>query len=290
MTTISAHHLDIDGRIGFVQEVVPARPNGTTLLLLHTAGQSGVQWRRTLVPLADLGYRLLVPDLPGHGHSEPHATGVVTDLAVYSDWCVTLLDRLAPDRLAPQQRTGDQPAADRTVVVGCSIGGKVSQDLAARHGHRFAAAVSMCAPPGPGKVKLHALRRELEDSAAPARTDRTFIGTQAVVGRAVDADRRDLIARMHCREDPEVSGSDLIGWGTHDVRELLPTVPCPVTFVAGEDDLWVAPRTVAAAAQQVPAGRYVLLEGYGHYPMEEMPEFAKVLDDWISSMLQEVGA
>lgn len=272
MTAIAAHHLEVDGRLGFVQEVVPARPNGTTLLLLHTAGQSGVQWRHVLVPLADLGYRLLVPDLPGHGHSEPHSGGVVSDLTLYSDWCAALLDRLAPGRV---------------VVVGCSIGGKVAQDLAARHGQRLVAAVSMCAPAGFGKVKLHALRRELEDSAAPARSDRTFIGTQAVVGRNVDPQRRDLIARMHCREDPEVSGSDLIGWGTHDVRDLLGTVPCPMTFVAGEDDLWVDPRSVETAAQQVPDGRFVLLEGYGHYPMEEMPDFAKVLDDWVSSMLQK---
>jgi pimeloyl-ACP methyl ester carboxylesterase len=274
MTTILVHHVDIDGRTGFVQDVRPDRPNGTTLLLLHTAGQSGVQWRDVLVPLADLGYRLVVPDLPGHGHSEPHASGAVTDLTLYSDWCSTLLERL--DVVRP-------------VVVGCSIGGKIAQDLAARHGDRLAGAVSMCAPPGPGKVKLHALHRELEDSAAPARTDRTFIGTQAVVGRAVDAARRDLIARMHCREDPEVSGSDLIGWGTHDVRDLLPAVPCPVTFVAGEDDLWVDPGSVADAAERVDKGRFVLLEGYGHYPMEEMPDFPKVLDEWLSTMLTEAS-
>ena len=143
----------------------------------------------------------------------------------------------------------------------------------------------MCAEPGPGLGKLHALRRELEDSAAPARTDRTYLGTQAVTGRIVGPEQRELIARMHCREDPEVSTSDLIGWGTHDVRHLLPTVPCPITFVAGEDDLWVRPRAVAAAAELVPDGRYVFLEGTGHYPMEELPDFAKVLDDWLTTML-----
>ncbi|GAB2740178.1 alpha/beta fold hydrolase [Nocardioides pakistanensis] len=266
---LHAHHLDIGGALGFVQEVVPERPNGTTLLAIHTAGQTGVQWRHTLADFADLGYRVLVPDLPGHGHSEPAVDGAVTDLADYATWLVEVLDRLA-----------DGP----TIVVGCSIGGKVAQELAVRHGDLLGGAVSMCAEPGPGRGKIHALRRELEDSAAPARSDRTHLGTRAVVGRATPSDRAALIARMHCREDPLVSNSDLIGWCTHDVREELADVTCPMTFVAGEDDLWVDPVAVEWAAAQVPDADYVFLEGYGHYPMEEMDGFAGLLDSWITKM------
>lgn len=269
---VHAHHLLIDGRIGFVQDVVPDKPNGLTLLLVHTAGQSGVQWRHALAPLSELGYRLLVPDLPGHGHSEPAGNGAVRDLRTYAEWSVAVLDALD---------------VHRPVAVGCSIGGKIAQDLAARYGERLTAAVSMCAEPGPGSVKLHALERELEDSAAASRTDRTHLGTRAVVGRNVSPDRAELIARMHCREDPVVSNSDLIGWGTHDVRPLLTDVPCPITFVAGEDDLWVDPRAVEAAAAEVPNGNFVFLEGFGHYPMEEMPDFAKALDGWITDMTVE---
>lgn len=274
-----AHHVTVEGRLAFVQEARPAEPNGVTLWCLHTAGQTGAQWRHTLTPLTDLGYRVLVPDLPGHGHSEPAAGGVVDDLADYTRWSLAVLDALAPSL-----------GGDRLVVVGCSIGGKLAQDLVCRHGDRLAAGVAMCAEAGPGRVKLHALRRELEDSAAPARRDRTYLGTRAVVGRAVPEEQRELIATMHCREDAVVSTSDLIGWGRHDVRDLLPGVPCPVTFVAGEDDSWVDPRGVESAARATPGGRYVLLEGYGHYPMEEMPDFAPVLDGWIRAMLPDMPA
>ena len=267
---ITAHYLPVGGRIGFVQDVVPDKPNGLTLLLVHTAGQSGVQWRSTLRPLAAMGYRAIVPDLPGHGHSEPSAEGAVRDLRVYADWLLEVVSALG---------------AARPVAVGCSIGGKIAQDLAARHGARFSGAVSLCAESGPGRVKLHALERELEDSAAASRTDRTHLGTRAVIGRNVDTEKAELIARMHCREDPVVSNSDLIGWGTHDVRPLLTGIPCPVTLVAGEDDLWVDAAAVEQSARLVPHGRYVLLEGYGHYPMEEMDDFAKVLDGWISDMM-----
>jgi pimeloyl-ACP methyl ester carboxylesterase len=273
--TIQAHHMVIDGRIGFVQEVVPEVGNGTTLVLLHTAGQSGVQWRFALTPLAELGYRVLVPDLPGHGHSEPPTVGVVTDLTDYADWVVTMLDSLG---------------LDEVVLVGCSIGGKITQDITARHPARVRAAISMCAESGPGRAKLHALQRELEDSAAPARTDRTYIGTLAVIGRNVDPAKGELIARMHCREDPLVSTSDLIGWATHDVRELLPQIDSPMMFLAGEDDLWVDAGAVEWAASKAPGATFGLLPGYGHYPMEEMDDFPAVLDGWLAALLDRARA
>lgn len=266
---ITAHHLVLHGRIGFVQDVIPDSPNGSTVLLIHTAGQSGVQWRTALRPLAELGYRLIVPDLPGHGHSEPAAHGPVRDLRDYADWLVEMSAMMG---------------VERPVVVGCSIGGKIAQDIAARHGSRLGAAVSLCAESGPGRVKLHVLERELEDSAAAARTDRTHLGTRAVLGRDVDRDKAALIARMHCREDPTVSNSDLIGWGSHDVRELLADIACPILFVAGEDDLWVDPRSVQRSADAVATGDYVQLAGCGHYPMEELDDFAKMLDQWVQDL------
>lgn len=264
-----AHHVTIDGRIGFVQESVPDRPNGLTLLVLHTAGQSGVQWRHALPELTDLGYRVVIPDLPGHGHSEPAPHGAVTDLSWYADWLVRLLDALE---------------LDTPVAVGCSIGGKIALDLAVRHAGRLAASVAMCAEAGPGRGKLDALRRELEDSAAPSRSDRTHLGTRAVVGQGLPAQQVELIARMHCREDPIVSNSDLIGWCTHDVRSHLAGVKLPMTFVAGADDLWVDARAVEWAAAEVPGATFTFLDGFGHYPMEEMSDFAELLDGWIARM------
>lgn len=263
----------VRGCLAFVQRLVPDEPNGHTLLLLHTAGQSGVQWRYAAPALAALGYEVLVPDLPGHGHTEPMPGGPVRDLGVYSDWLVDLLHRIHPHPVIP---------------VGCSIGGKISQDLVTRHPEVVTAAVSMCAESGNGRVKLHALERELRDVAAPSRTDRTHLGTRAVVGRATSPDTTALIARMHCREDPAVSNSDLIGWGTHDVRDLLPRVTRPVTFVAGTDDLWVDVSSVARSADRVQHGTFVQLDGVGHYPMEELPEFAAMADGWISLMLKEI--
>ena len=66
-TPLRAHQLELDGRLAFVQDWGPA--DGVPILAIHTAGQSGVQYRDAARGLAKLGYRVLVPDMPGHGHS-----------------------------------------------------------------------------------------------------------------------------------------------------------------------------------------------------------------------------
>lgn len=260
-------YLDIDGTLGFVEDW--GQPTAEPVLCIHTAGQGGVQYRRVAPQLAALGYRVIVPDLPGHGRSEPHSGGPVTDLGDYSVWLTRVLDELGVDRIN---------------VVGCSIGGKLTMDLAVRLGDRVITAVAMAASADTGHVKLNALYRELEDTAAPSRSDRTYYGTLAVVGGSVSADERELIARMHCREDPQVSTSDLIGWGNHNILDQLPTVTAPTIVIAGEDDLWISTAAVRAAAERIPNGRYLQLPGIGHYPMEEMSDFAVRVDGWISEL------
>ncbi|PXY24834.1 alpha/beta hydrolase [Prauserella sp. PE36] len=262
---IEAAYTDIGGTLSYVEQSGTGRP----VLCLHTAGQSGVQWRHTTAALAALGYRVVVPDLPGHGRSEPAPGGPVTDLGDYAAWCETLIGALG---------------LRRPFVVGCSIGGKIALDLAVRMGERLAGVVAMAAEAGPGHIGLAGLRRELEDVAAPSRADRTHLGTLAVVGRKVTAERAGLIATMHRREDPAVSTSDLLGWGTHDVRAGLARVRCPVHVVAGADDLWLDLAAVRATAAAVPGARCTILDGIGHYPMEELEDFAATLHGWLSGL------
>ncbi|MHA6622614.1 alpha/beta fold hydrolase [Pseudonocardia sp. DLS-67] len=265
---IRAHDLHVAGSRAFVLE----EGEGVPVLCLHTAGQNGVQWRDVQSDLAALGYRVVVPDLPGHGRSEPAPRGPVRDLGDYASWCGELIDRLG---------------MERPFVVGCSIGGAIALQLAVRRGDRLAGAVAMAAHGGTDAARMLSvggLERELVDAAAPSRSDRTYHGTLAVVGASVPPERAELIARMHRREDPEVTTSDLIGWVTHDVRSGLPGVGCPVHLVAGEDDLWLDPADVRHAADLIPDARCTFLDGVGHYPMEELPGFAATLDGWLTDL------
>jgi pimeloyl-ACP methyl ester carboxylesterase len=272
-TPLRAHQLELDGRLAFVQDWGPE--DGVPILAIHTAGQSGVQYRDAARELAARGYRVIVPDMPGHGHSEQAPDGPVTDLGDYAVFHIRVLEAMG---------------IERPVVIGCSIGGKISLDIGIRLGDRVRAIVAMAANADRGQVNVAAMRRELNDISTPSRSDRTYWGTRAVVGSAVPEARREIIARMHRREDPDISHSDLIGWGTHDIFDDLPRITAPAHLVAGSGDLWIDPESVRRAALQIPGARYSLLAGIGHYPMEEMDDFAPVLDGWIREALAGAGA
>lgn len=264
-----AAYLKIDGALSFYEDIGEGQP----VFCIHTAGQGGVQWRHVGTALAAHGYRVIVPDLPGHGRSELPLSGAIRDLSDYASWCERLMDELE---------------LNRPFVVGCSIGGKIAIELACRRGASLSGAVAMAAdagmPKAAGQGMSRGLLRELEDSAAPSRSDRTYFGTLAVVGRKVAEEKRRQIADMHRREDPVVSNSDLIGWAGFDAWQRLASATCPVHLVAGDDDLWIDLDAVKRTAGHMPQARFTLLEGVGHYPMEEMQDFDRVLDGWLREL------
>lgn len=271
-----AHYLFVDGSLSYVEIGQPEGTPRATVLLLHTAGQSGVQYRRVVPGLTALGYRTVVPDYPGHGRSEPCAAGPLTDLGDLAGWVEKVIGTLD---------LADAPL----VIAGCSIGGKITIDLATRLGDRIAGAVAMAASADPGLGNRKALLRELEDVAAPSRAERTTLGTRAVVGRSVSPELRELIATMHRREDPVVSNSDLLGWTSHDVTARLAEIACPLLLVGGADDLWLDLDAMRRTAQQVSSAQTLVLDGIGHYPPQEMPDFAERLDSWIGGWLGGQG-
>ena len=87
---------------------------GPPLVLVHGLGGSAANWGE-LVPLLAASRRLIVPDLPGHGASDP--LPAVAGLGAFAD-------RVA----AVASREGAPPAA----VVGHSLGGLVALHLALR--------------------------------------------------------------------------------------------------------------------------------------------------------------
>ena len=242
---------------------------GQTVLCIHTAGQSGVQYRNVLQELPAYGYQVIVLDLPGHGRSAPAPNGPITDLHLYAEICWDVLRAL------------DVTSA---IVVGCSIGGKIVLDLCVNHGAELRAGVAMEANAYSGQLSVAGLRRSMSDEASPSQGDRTFFGTLASVGTAVSRERADDIAQVHRREDSAITSSDLIGWTTHDLRGRLSEVACPLLVVAGSDDFWVTMDDCRDVATSVPRGCFKELSGIGHYPMEEMADFSNHLAQWLGEL------
>ena len=82
--------------------------SGTPVVLLHSSGLSGRQWRRLAREIVDHGLRAVVPDLTGHGASPPWPAPQPLSFRTDVDAVVALLE-------------SDEPAH----VVGHSYGGFV---------------------------------------------------------------------------------------------------------------------------------------------------------------------
>ncbi|GAA4233682.1 alpha/beta hydrolase [Actinomadura meridiana] len=259
----SADYLELDGGLAFV-ETWPGRRE--TVLCIHTAGQSGVQYRRVASGLAELGFGVVVPDLPGHGRSEPARGGPISDLSWYSNWCMRLMSELN---------------LERPYLLGCSIGGSIALDIATRISDELSGVIALDPSGVLGSDGSSPRPPVLEDSGSPSMRDRTYFGTIEACGRSVPAERAELIAQMHCREDWHITVSDVHGALTHDIRAALPDITCPVRILTGEDDYFVPPSRVRRIADLVPHAAFELLPGIGHYPMEEIPDFAARFDGWV---------
>ncbi|MEO1266228.1 MAG: alpha/beta hydrolase [Pseudomonadota bacterium] len=134
------------------------------LVLLHGFPELAFSWRKVMVPLADLGYRVVAPDQRGYGQTTGWVDGFEGDVDSYR------LVALARDALAFVSALGRPEAA---AVIGHDFGSPVGQTAALIRSDVFRACVMMSAPvPSP--------------SALP------FGPYQAPNGRDVHADLRAL--------------------------------------------------------------------------------------------------
>jgi 3-oxoadipate enol-lactonase len=85
------------------------------VMLLHSIATQGAVWAQQ-VAVWSSSFRLIVPDLPGHGASVPRAS--IRTLDAYADALAQLLDDVG---------------AARPIVVGLSLGGMIAQVFALRH-------------------------------------------------------------------------------------------------------------------------------------------------------------
>ncbi len=241
------------------------------MLCIHTAGQSSLEWRYVLENMPRHGYEVLVPDLPGHGRSMLRDwTKPVDDIHVYAEWCFELL--MLFGRRNP-------------VVVGCSIGGKVALDLALHHSRDLGGVIVCESSATPHPERVSGLFRSMEDAASPSRADRTYLGTMAAMGPKTSDSVRVESSWLHRKEDPIITNHDLIAAARWAPPPLWTNIACPVRLVVGSEDFYVPIDEVQETRVKLPRAELTVLEGVGHYPMEEVPEFSDLLAGWISEMI-----
>ena len=231
------------------------------LLLQHTAGADGRQWRHVLEDAAlRKRFRMVAYDLPYHGKSIP-PDGERWWTAEYRLTREQLL--AAPIALA--QALG----LARPIYMGSSIGGHLAIDLAIHKPQAFRAVIGLEASaytPGGFLDEFHHPRIGNEFKA------HLMYGMTAP---SSPPGYRHETAWVYSQGAPPVFKGDLYYYSVdHDVRDTaaaIDTSVCSVDILNGEYDWSGTPTAGAELAAAIPGARYKTMPGLGHFPMCENP-------------------
>ncbi len=241
---------------------------GAPLVLVHGWSLSSAVFDDEVAALAPR-YRVVRPDLRGHGRSVPGPFGLVElarDLA-------TLLDRLG---------------VDRVVLAGWSLGAQVALAALPLVRARVRALVLVSGTPRftasegwphglPAQsvdVLAHRVRRDAE------RAVRRFFDGMFAEGELDDAGRRRTAALRNRipLPDPAAALSGLDVLAREDLRAALSRVDVPTLVVHGEADPICPVGAARATAAAIAGARLELVAGAGHAPFLSCPgSLARVL-------------
>jgi len=227
---------------------------GRPFVLLHGLMGSGARLTdQGLVPaLAEHGYRVILPDLRGHGDSgRPH------DPACYSP------DILADDILALIGHLG----LDDYDLGGYSMGGKLVLRLLARDARPAHAVV--------GGQGLDALDAESERTDGHRRTLAAIASGAALPAGSPDEAMANWI--RHSDVDPQAVGLVLSAFVATPADTLRPIIT-PTLVIVGDQDSRSA--TAESLADLLPHGRLVVVPG-DHVTTPAAPEFTTAILEFL---------
>jgi len=252
-------HLTIEGqdyRVYFEEA-----GSGIPLILQHTAGCHGSQWRHLFERGEITGrFRLIAYDLPFHGKSLP---------PVGPEWWAQEYRLTAAFLRAVPVALAAALGLERPVFMGCSVGGLLALDLALHHPDVFAAVVSL-------------------EGALNIETDIGALGalwhpqvSNEYKARLMNALMSPTSPQAYRKETSQVYAA---GWPPaflgdlyyylidYDLRERAKDIRIPVHILNGEYDSSGTLEHGQAAHAAIPGSTWAAMPGLGHFPMSENPE------------------
>ena len=234
----------------------PSRPE-SVLLLLHAFPLNAGMWEQQLA-LAELGWRVIAPDLAGFGDSPASPVSSMDD---YAGGVVDLLDALH---------------IHQAVVGGLSMGGYVAFAMM-RHATRYVRALVLSdtrsqadTPEGvEGRRRMLAL---LEEKGPAGVADEMI---PKLLGSSTLATSPEIVARVRSlilsNSAEAIAGAIRALMSRPDSTPLLHTIHCPTLIIVGEDDTLTPPGLSREMHTAIAGSELVTIPGAGHLTSMEQP-------------------
>lgn len=241
---------------------------GPPVVFLGALGSQRAVWRRQVAALAARGLAALPMDLRGHGHS-PAPPGPYSMAELADDVALTL------DRLG----------CEKVHLVGMSLGGAVSQQLAISAPERVATLVLLSTSARFGD------RTTWLERAAGVRSSGTGAIAEGLQGRWLTEDfcrarpetfneARQMILDAH-PEGYAACAEALAGWSSWD---YLGKIDVPTLVVGGAQDPSTTPSVLGTLAGAIAGARHVSLDPGAHLVcVERADEVSELIMEHVGS-------
>ena len=250
---------------------------GPPIVLLHGLGGCWQNWLENMPRLAELGHRVIAPDLPGFGAS-PMPPWEIT-IPAYGRMISELCEQLQVGRcvlagnsmggfVATEIAVGEPEWVERLVLISAA---GMSHAKMRREPVLAGARLSAAANPLLLRLDIRSMRR-------PGLRKLAFGG----VMRHPDKLRRELLVEMI---GPAVGADGFLaavaGLTGYDLTDRLERIRIPTLIVWGRDDLVVPASDAAGFHERIAGSELVVFDDCGHVPMIERPvRFNRLLADF----------
>jgi 3-oxoadipate enol-lactonase len=233
--------------------------NGPPVVLLHPFPVHHEFWNPT-VPALSSRYRIIRPDLRGHGDSD-----------------IGQGPAIMAKHAADVARVMDAVGVGKAALVGCSIGGYILFEFWRRYRARVAALVICDSRPQPDNAEGRANRLKVAADVLEQGNEPFFAAQiPRLMGRTTIAARPDLVAGAH-RMMQKMSAEDvsLVQRGMAERPDSvgdLRTISVPTLIVIGEEDILSTVADGDLMRQSIPGSQLKVIPKAGHYSPYEQPD------------------
>ncbi|MBP6031001.1 MAG: alpha/beta hydrolase [Sphingobium sp.] len=251
---IIGRYVTVDGTRTYYEEC----GEGIPLFCIHTAGACSIEYYHFLPEMARRGFRAIAIDLPGHGKSYPVGWEPIRRMHTYAEFVWNAVKAICGD--------------EKPVILGTSIGGNMTVDLACHHSPDMLAALAL---EGAGYTPTFPdLRIYEHPHAAPGWRDMMERAAISSLYYPVSEEKVIETRWMHRYAAQEIAVADLECWANHDVRDRLKDIVCPTMIFKGVADYYLPEHLLEATVAGIADGlsELVIADRMGHYPMFEQPE------------------
>ena len=290
--TMQSRRVDLGGDVHYVDYGGP--PDAPVIVAVHGLGGSALNWS-AIAPLLTGRYRLLAPDLAGHGLTRSLGRGTSVQA---NQGLLHRFIECVPDR--PVILMGNSMGGMISLIEAGTSPGSVSALILVdpalpfvpvRPDPHVTALFALQATPGIGHALSASRRRQPPEAAVASVLNLCCADPSAVPPDVVALHvelARQRAAFSEVGHDFAAAMRSVIATAGYlhgqAYRRRIRSVTCPVLLVHGSADRLVPVSAARAAAGTHPSWSVVILPGVGHVPQLEAPrECAAAISRWLAT-------